>query len=47
VIGNIPFDPLVTEAMIAETPIVEYAPESKVSSSIKQMWKHVLQTLTI
>ena len=47
VIGNIPFDPLVTKAMVAETPIVEYAPKSKVSSSIKQMWKRVLQILTI
>jgi len=35
VIGNIFFDPLVTKAMVAETPIVEYAPESKVSIFIK------------
>ncbi len=29
VIGKIPFDPIVTKAMVAETPVIEYLPESQ------------------
>jgi len=41
VIGIIPFEPTVTKAMVAETPVVEFAPNNVVSNSIKQIWKRV------
>ena len=43
VVGKIPFDPIVTEAMVAGKPIVEYSPESKVSQAIKELWKRTLE----
>jgi len=42
VIGKVPFDPIVTKAMVFEKPIVEYSPESVVSQEIRDMWKHLL-----
>jgi MinD superfamily P-loop ATPase len=39
VVGSIPFDPIVTEAMVAGKPIMEYSPQSKVSQAIKEMWQ--------
>jgi len=45
VVGNIPFDPIVTEAMIAGKPIVEYSPESGVSKAIVELWKQTLKHL--
>ena len=45
VIGKIPFDSIVTKAMVAEIPVIEYLLESKVSKSIEQMWKQVLQRI--
>ena len=43
VVGKIPFDPIVTEAMVAGKPIVEYAPKSKVSQAIKELWERTLE----
>jgi MinD superfamily P-loop ATPase len=43
VVGKIPFDPIVTEAMVAGKPIIEYSPESKVSQAIKELWQHTLE----
>lgn len=42
VVGKIPFDPIVTEAMVAGKPIVEYAPKSEVSEAIDELWKRIL-----
>ncbi|MCP8312726.1 MAG: 4Fe-4S binding protein [Candidatus Methylarchaceae archaeon HK02M1] len=36
--GKIPFDPIVTEAMIAGKPVVEYSLNSKVSKEIEEIW---------
>jgi MinD superfamily P-loop ATPase len=41
VAGRIPFDPLVTEAMVAGKTIVEYSPKSAVSQEIETIWKKV------
>jgi MinD superfamily P-loop ATPase len=41
VAGKIPFDPLVTEAMVAGKTIVEYRPESSVSREIETIWKRI------
>jgi len=43
VVGKIPFDPIVTEAMVAGKPIVEYAPKSEVSEAINKLWKRILE----
>jgi MinD superfamily P-loop ATPase len=40
VAGKIPFDPIVTEAMVAGKPIIEFAPKNNVSKAIKEIWKH-------
>ena len=46
-LGNIPFDQIVTKSMIQRMPVVEYDPEAVSSESIKKIWKrfneHVLQ----
>jgi len=41
VVGKIPFDPIVTEAMVAGKPIVEYAPKIKVSQAIEELWERI------
>jgi MinD superfamily P-loop ATPase len=45
IVGKIPFDSVVTEAMVAGKPIVEYSPESMVSKAIEELWKHTLENL--
>jgi MinD superfamily P-loop ATPase len=47
VVGKIPFDPMVTEALVAGKPILEYAPQSLVSEAIVKMWKYILTKLSI
>ena len=39
VVGSIPFNPKVTEAMVNGKTIVEYAPESDVAKEIENIWK--------
>jgi len=41
VVGLIPFDPEVTKAMVAGLPVVEHAPKSPASISIKETWSRV------
>ena len=41
VIGLIPFDPVVTEAMVAGQPVVEFSPDGKASKAIKEAWGRV------
>lgn len=43
--GEIPFDPIVTEAMVAGKTVVEYAPKSTVSHTIEAMWRGILSVL--
>jgi MinD superfamily P-loop ATPase len=45
VVGKIPFNPVVTEAMVNGKPIIEYAPESDVAKEIENMWKKILSAL--
>jgi MinD superfamily P-loop ATPase len=45
VVGKIPFDPLVTEAMVAGKSIVEYSPKSRVSEAIAELWKRTLENI--
>ena len=46
VVGKIPFDSIVTEAMIAGKPILEYSPKCAVSKAIIETWKQMLTKLT-
>jgi len=39
VVGRIPFNPKVTEAMVNGKTIMEYAPESDVAKEIENIWK--------
>jgi MinD superfamily P-loop ATPase len=45
VVGKIPFDPIVTEAMVAGKPIVEYGPKSNVSKAIEELWERILEQI--
>jgi MinD superfamily P-loop ATPase len=45
VVGKTPFDPLVTEAMVAGKSIVEYSPKSRVSEAIAELWKRTLENI--
>lgn len=45
VIGHVPFDPVVTEAMVSGHPVVEYAPDSPASRAIRSMWERLSSIL--
>jgi MinD superfamily P-loop ATPase len=45
VVGRIPFNPIVTKAMVNGKPVIEYAPESDVAKEIEDMWKRILSAL--
>ncbi|MGQ9639946.1 MAG: 4Fe-4S binding protein, partial [Candidatus Bathyarchaeia archaeon] len=47
VAGKIPFNPVVTEAMVNGKPILEYAPESDVAQEIRKAWKKILSVLNL
>ncbi|MDI6889169.1 MAG: ATP-binding protein [Methanocellales archaeon] len=44
VISKIPYDPIVTEAMVAGKPVVEFS-DGKVSRDIGEMWDNVMYAL--
>ncbi len=41
VAGRVPFDTVVTEAMVHGLPVTEYAPDSAVSAEIERVWRGV------
>jgi len=45
VVGRIPFNSIVTEAMVAGKTVVEYSPSNIVSQKIEMVWKRVLSAL--
>jgi len=45
VAGRIPFNPIVTKAMVNGKPILEYAPKSDVAQEIEKVWKKILSVL--
>jgi MinD superfamily P-loop ATPase len=47
VAGQIPFNPIVTEAMVNGKPVQEYASESDVAQEIGVVWKSILSVLGI
>ncbi len=44
VVGKIPYDAVVTKAMVAGMPVVEYS-DGTVSKAIKALWRHISRTL--
>jgi MinD superfamily P-loop ATPase len=44
-IGRIPFDPTVTEAMVQGEPVTEFHPESPASQALRQIWAAVTDVL--
>ncbi len=40
IVGNIPYDPVVTEAMVAAMPVVEFS-DGAVSDAIKEIWESI------
>ena len=44
-VGKVPFDPLVTKAMVAGKSVVEYSPNNMVSKSIEELWTQTLAHL--
>jgi MinD superfamily P-loop ATPase len=47
VAGRIPFNPIVTEAMVKGKPVLEYASGSDVAKEIGVVWKNILSVLGI
>jgi len=45
VVGKVPFNSLVIQAMVAGKPVIEYCPKSTVSKEIIKIWKRVLKRL--
>jgi MinD superfamily P-loop ATPase len=45
VVGKIPFNPIVTDAMVDGKPILEYAPRSDVAQEIERIWNKILSVL--
>jgi MinD superfamily P-loop ATPase len=41
-LGRIPFDPIVTKAMIEGKNVIEHAPDSLAAQSIKEVWKKIM-----
>jgi MinD superfamily P-loop ATPase len=44
-VGQIPFDPIFTKAMVEAKNIFEYAPDSDVCINIKEIYKKVSESL--
>ena len=45
VVGEIPFDPIITQSMVAGKPVIEYSPNSAVSKAIRETWDEILMSL--
>jgi MinD superfamily P-loop ATPase len=46
VLGHLPFDTAVTEAMIQGRPVSAYRPDSAISQDLKDLWRSVLEALS-
>jgi len=44
-LGRIPFDPTVTEAMVQGKPVTAYRPASRASQALRDIWKRVIGAL--
>jgi len=46
VVGKIPYDTIITKALIEEKNIIEFAEESKISQNVKKMWDKIKRRLS-
>ena len=46
IVARVPFDNVVTEAIVHGMPVVEYSEESKVTTEIKSLWMNILDFIT-
>lgn len=46
-IGKIPFDLKVTEAMVNGKTIIEYSPESDAAKEIERVWRRILGMIAL
>jgi MinD superfamily P-loop ATPase len=42
IVGKIPFDQIITKAMLVGKSVMEYSPKSTVSKAIMETWEHIL-----
>lgn len=47
VLGRLPFDTRVTEAMVQGQPVTAYSPSSSVSQALREAWRRVLQEMDL
>lgn len=47
VLGRLPFDTRVTEAMVQGQPVTEYSPDSPISEALREAWRRVLQEMEL
>ncbi len=47
VLGRLPFDTLVTEAMVQGLPVTEYSPNSPISEALCEAWSRVLEEMEL
>jgi MinD superfamily P-loop ATPase len=47
VAGTIPFNPIITQAMVAGTSVVEFSPTSNIVLEIDKLWRQVLKPLNV
>ncbi|MDI6848051.1 MAG: P-loop NTPase, partial [Candidatus Bathyarchaeia archaeon] len=47
IVGKIPFDPIVTEAMVNGKTIIEYSPSSAVAKEIEILWEKISTLMSL
>jgi MinD superfamily P-loop ATPase len=47
VVGRLPFDTIVTEAMVQGQPVTAYRPDSPVSQALLTAWEQVLEEVRL
>jgi len=47
VIGRVPFDTVVTEAMVQAQPVTTYRPDVGVSAALRSMWSRLREKLEV
>lgn len=45
VVGEIPFDPAIPQAMVAGQPVTQYSPDAPASEAVQRIWKAVLKAM--
>lgn len=46
-IGKIPFDTVMTESMVAGKTLLEFAPEHDITKSLMEMWKRIVESVSV